>query len=64
MSLLGKSKDFHDLYRDAKDWFGLGGSAINVVILSCFRRLTQEWKTSKEMDKETSSGLMEKGTVP
>lgn len=62
MSLLGKSKDFHDLYRDAKDWFGLGGSAINVVILSVFQEVDAIAENLKiEMDKEKDLlGLMEK----
>jgi len=62
MSLLGRSKDFHDLFRDAKDWLGLGENAINAAILSVFQEVDDIAENLKiEMDKEKDLlGLMEK----
>ncbi len=62
MSLLGRSKDFHDLFRDAKEWFGLGENAINAAILSVFQEVDSIAESLKiEMNKEKDLlGLMEK----
>jgi len=62
MSLLGRSKDFHDLFRDAKDWLGLGENAINAAILLVFQEVDDIAENLKiEMDKEKDLlGLMEK----
>jgi HD-like signal output (HDOD) protein len=62
MSLLGRSRDFHDLFRDAKDWLGLGENAINAAILSVFQEVDDIAESLKiEMDKEKDLlGLMEK----
>jgi HD-like signal output (HDOD) protein len=62
MSLLGRSRDFHDLFRDAKDWLGLGENAINAAILSVFQEVDDIAENLKiEMDKEKDLlGLMEK----
>ena len=62
MSLLGRSKDFHDLFRDAKGWLGLGENAINAAILSVFQEVDDIAENLKiEMDKEKDLlGLMEK----
>lgn len=62
VSLLGRSKDFHDLFRDAKDWFGLGESTINAVILSVFQEVDAIAESLKiEMNKEKDLfDLMEK----
>ena len=62
MSLLGRSKDFHDLFRDAKDWLGLGENAINAAILAVFQEVDDIAENLKiEMDKEKDLlGLMEK----
>jgi HD-like signal output (HDOD) protein len=62
MSLLGRSKDFHDLFRDAKDWLGLRENAINAAILLVFQEVDDIAENLKiEMDKEKDLlGLMEK----
>jgi len=62
MSLLGRSKDFHDLFRDAKGWLGLGENAINAAILSVFQEVDDIAENLKiEMNKEKDLlGLMEK----
>jgi HD-like signal output (HDOD) protein len=62
MSLLGRSKDFHDLFRDAKEWLGLGENAINAAILSVFQEVDAIAENLKiEMNKEKDLlGLMEK----
>jgi HD-like signal output (HDOD) protein len=62
MSLLGRSKDFHELFRDGKEWFGLGENAINAAIVSVFQEVDVIAETLKiEMNKEKDLlGLMEK----
>jgi HD-like signal output (HDOD) protein len=62
MGLLGRSKGFHDLFRDAKEWFGLGENAINAAILSVFKEVDSIAESLKiEMNKEKDLlGLMEK----
>ena len=62
MSMLGRSKDFHDIFRDAKEWFGLGENAINGAILSVFEEVEAIAESLKvEMNKEKDLlGLMEK----
>lgn len=62
MSLLGRSKDFHDLFQDAKDWFGLDENAISSAILSVFQDVDTIAEDLKiEMNKEKDLlGLMEK----
>jgi HD-like signal output (HDOD) protein len=55
MSLLGRSKGFQDLFRDAKAWIGLGENAINAAILSVFEEVDAiaenlKIETNKEKD--------------
>lgn len=53
MSMLGRSKDFHDIFRDAKEWFGLGEDAVNGAILSVFEEVETIAEGLKvEMNKE------------
>jgi HD-like signal output (HDOD) protein len=62
MGLLGRSKDFHDLFSDARDWLGFGENAINAAILSVFQEVEAIAESLKvEMNKEKDLlGLMEK----
>lgn len=62
MSLLGRSKGFHDLFSHGKDWLGLGEDAINAAILGVFSEVDAIAENLKiEMDKERDLlGLMEK----
>ena len=62
MSLLGRSKDFHDLFRDGKEWLGLGENAINAAILAVFQEVDAIAENLKiEMNKEKDLlELMEK----
>lgn len=62
MSLLGRSKDFHDLFLDAREWLGLGENAINAAILSVFQEVDAIAEILKvDMNKEKDLlGLMEK----
>jgi HD-like signal output (HDOD) protein len=62
ISLLGRSKDFQELFRDGKEWFGLGENVINAVILSVFQEVDSIAESLKiEMNKEKDLlGLMEK----
>jgi len=62
MSLLGRSKDFHDLFQDAKEWFGLDENAVSSAILSVFQDVDTIAENLKiEMNKEKDLlGLMEK----
>lgn len=53
ISLLGRTKDFQDLFLDAKEWFGLGESVINAAILSVFQEVDAIAESLKiEMNKE------------
>lgn len=62
ISLLGRSKDFQELFRDGKEWFGLGENVINAAILSVFQEVDAIAENLKiEMNKEKDLlGLMEK----
>jgi HD-like signal output (HDOD) protein len=62
MSMFGRSKDFHDIFRDANEWFGLGEDSVNGAILSVFEEVEAIAESLKvEMNKEKDLlGLMEK----
>lgn len=62
MSLLGRSKDFHTLFREGKEWLGLGENTINAAILTVFQEVDAIAENLKvEMNQEKDLlGLMEK----